>query len=85
MTVRVRWPIEPRLLSTEQAAGYCGLSAPTFRAECPVIPIRIRSRVLYDRAQIDRWVDSLAGEDPKSALGKNWPRLLDDDHAAEGH
>lgn len=85
MTARAHKAIEPRLLSTEQAASYCGLSAPTFQAECPVIPIRIRSRVLYDRAQIDRWVDSLARDEPKSASGKNWPRLLDDDRAPQGN
>ena len=83
MSSRVRLPLEPRLLSRDMAAAYCGVSVPTFEAWCPVIPIRESNRVLYDRAKIDRWLDSLGPEAPKSApdlAGK-----LRDAHAAQGH
>lgn len=76
--------LEPRLLSSEQAARYCGVSEPTFKGWCPVIPIRERNRVLYDRAKIDRWLDSLAPEDAKSAEDE-WAGKLRNAHAAQGH
>ena len=59
MAARVRLPLEPRLLSRELAAAYCGLSVPTFECTCPVRAVRVRSRVLYDRVAIDRWLDTL--------------------------
>lgn len=59
--------IEPRLLGCDAAASYCGLSVPTFRAACEVIPIKIRSRILYDRRAIDLWIDSLSSQGPHSA------------------
>lgn len=74
-------PIEPRLLSREQAATYCGLSVPTFEAQCPVPSLRIRSRVLYDRHRIDRWLDSLSPDSPKSGSGQDWGAKLDGPHA----
>lgn len=58
---------ERRMLSVEQAAEYCGLSANTFRARITVHPVQIGRRVLYDRAALDRWLDSLSGQD--SAAG----------------
>ena len=54
----------PRLLTKSQAAAYCGVSAHTFTAKCPVAPIslgkgdRLRR---YDVRQIDRWIDALGG------------------------
>lgn len=50
-------PNWPRLLSPDQAAAYCGVSAPTFAAWCPVEPLRLGKRVLYDRRKIDLWLD----------------------------
>lgn len=66
MVSRAGLQLEPRLLSRELAAGYCSLSVPTFEAECPVIPVRIRTRVLYDRLALDRWLDSLGPKQPES-------------------
>lgn len=74
--------IEPRLLSRELAAAYCGLSLPTFESECPVSPIRIRSRVLYDRAAIDRWLDSLSPAAVNPA--NNWLDRMDHADARAG-
>lgn len=78
MSARGRSRIEPRLLSREDAAAYCGLSVPTFEAECTVIPIKIRTRKLYDRLLIDLWIDSRGPAQPELKTGKEWLRLLDD-------
>lgn len=77
MSARARTQLEPRLLSKEEAASYCGLSFETFRSACPVIPIKIRSRVLYDRLAIDRWLDSLGSEHPDLPSGKAWLARLE--------
>jgi len=82
MTKAARRAVEPRLLSREQAATYCGVSAPTFVSECPVTPIKIRTRVLYDRRTLDRWLDSLSADEAKSLSREKWLALLDGDHAA---
>lgn len=76
-----RAPIEPRMLSRDQAANYCGVSVPTFEGWCPVIPIRERNRVLYDRAKIDRWLDSLSPNVPESAEDSDWAGKLENAHA----
>lgn len=75
--------IAPRLLSADAAADYCGISAPTFKAECPVIPIKIRTRVLYDRHEIDRWIDSRLPSQPKLSRDK-WLKRLEDVDADQG-
>jgi len=50
-----------RMLSTDQAAEYCGLSRNTFVERCPVKPVRISpGRVTYDRVALDQWLDSLS-------------------------
>ena len=85
MSSQGRVRIEPRLLSREQAANYCGLSLPTFQAECPVIPIKIRTRILYDRQEIDRWIDSKGPAQPELPTGKDWLRLLDNADADKGN
>lgn len=72
--------IQPRLLSRDEAATYCGVSVPTFVAECPVIPLKIRNRVLYDRKAIDLWLDSKLPAQP--TLGEtDWAGRLDGGHA----
>lgn len=85
MTARARQSVEPRLLSREQAAAYCGVSVPLFTSQCPVIPLKLRSRVLYDRTQIDRWLDTLSAHQPELPKGKDWLRRLDYAHANKGH
>lgn len=77
---RARLPLEPRLLSRELAASYCGVSIPTFEGACPVIPVKITNRVLYDRVALDRWLDSLGGPDAKLPA-EDWARRLRDAHA----
>lgn len=78
-----RQHLEPRLLSQEAAASYCGIGVELLKAECPVIPIKIRSRVLYDRRALDRWIDARAVTTPESGP-KHWLGQLDDAHAGKG-
>jgi hypothetical protein len=72
-----------RMLSRERAAAYCGVSVNHFDRECPVAPVRLGARVLYDRHRIDAWLDGLAGgadaapdpgRGPDDALVEEWDR-----------
>jgi hypothetical protein len=59
------------MLSRERAAAYCGVSVNHFDRECPVAPVRLGARVLYDRRRIDVWLDRLAdGADVASDPGR---------------
>lgn len=55
----------PRLLSTNLAAEYLGISATTFRQIAPKLTIlRCGRRVLYDREVLDQFVEKFqAGQD----------------------
>lgn len=50
-----------RLLNSEEAAGYCGMSMPTFKRLCTVRPLRFgegkRALLRYDRLSLDEWID----------------------------
>lgn len=81
MTARAQ--IVPRLLSQAEAAAYCGIGVDLLKAECPVIPIKIRSRVLYDRVALDRWIDARAVTTPESSPN-HWLDKLDHAHADKG-
>lgn len=58
-TVSLR--IQPyRLLKRAEAAHYCGRSAKTFEAQCPVRPIAMANGDrLWDVVDLDRWIDGL--------------------------
>jgi hypothetical protein len=77
-------PNWPRGLSLEQAAAYAGFSVATFRLRVPVAPIRAGCRVIYDRAEIDRWFDSQREAGQGAPTGKAWLKALKDAHAAQG-
>jgi len=59
--------IAPRLLGIDQTATYLGIAAKTIRNRIglkaknpfPVKPKRIGGRVLFDKKDLDRFVDSL--------------------------
>jgi predicted DNA-binding transcriptional regulator AlpA len=59
---------EKRLLNVEEAAAYLGLSrrtlyngvGPKSKTPFPVRAKRIGTRVLFDRQDLDRYIDSLA-------------------------
>lgn len=69
-----------RLLTAEEAASYCGVSAPTLRAHIRVSPVRIGNCVRYDVKELDRWLDSRRDSPPVS--GDDWLRLLDEGEGA---
>ena len=72
MAKAVRIPkLPPRMLSLPDAAAYCGVSGPTFKAHCPVKPIRLGERVLWDRERIDLWIDALSAPCSVGA-GTDW-------------
>jgi hypothetical protein len=51
--------IEKRMLRSTEAASYCGLSQVHFKSVCPVTPVELRPGAkLYDRHDLDRWIDS---------------------------
>jgi hypothetical protein len=53
-------PDWPRLLERPLAAAYLGISVGTFDT-LAISPVRVRSRVLYDRQVLDRYADQLVG------------------------
>lgn len=68
--------LPPRLLSREQAAEYVGVSPTAFDELVPgtmPAPTRLGRRVLWDRHQLDRVVDRLAGASASSAGGRGRP------------
>lgn len=68
-------PYWPRLLSREQAASYCGVSPNHFDAHCPIKSVRLGARRLWDRHQLDQWVDLLVGAGAPADEKRKW---LDD-------
>lgn len=69
--------LAPRLLSKCQAAAYCGVGSGLFASHCPVIPIKLGGRVLYDRVAIDKWIDARSSNAPESAPHNVWLERLD--------
>jgi len=49
-----------RCLSREQAAAYLGIGV-TLLAGLPVRPVRLGRRLLYDRVDLDAWLDEHKG------------------------
>jgi hypothetical protein len=54
-------PDWPRLMGVDLASAYVGLSANTLRSVGPK-PRAVGKRRLYDRTDLDRWADRLAGQ-----------------------
>lgn len=50
----------PRCLSREQAAAYLGIGV-TLLASLSVRPVRLGRRLLYDRVDLDAWLDEHKG------------------------
>lgn len=49
-----------RMLRTNEAADYCGISLKRFPMECTVVPVAMPNGVkLYDIQDLDAWIDSL--------------------------
>ncbi len=83
-----RTSLEPRLLTQGQAASYCGVAVSTFKQACPVEPIKLLDRIaLYDRFDLDRWLDSLSSFraiEAEGGLVQVW-RNVGDSGARKGH
>lgn len=77
---RPRPQVEPRLLSQQQAAAYCGVSVGMFKDRITIAPVALGRRRLYDREDLDRFIDSLKGGATRS--GRQWLEALDA-HAAK--
>lgn len=74
-------PDWPRLLSREQAAAYCGMSPPSFNEHVKVKPLSFGRRRLYDRRDLDAWIDSRR----ETRTGVDWLAAYDDHHAPSGN
>jgi hypothetical protein len=77
--VKASAKISPRLLTKEQAATYCGVSAATFSTVCPVAPIALnQSKKLrrYDLQLLDKWIDGLARAD--TLTDSDWLAKMDE-------
>ena len=73
--------IAPRLLTRKQAAGYCGVSVPTFTVLCPVKAIALgngKRLERYDIHSLDGWIDTLGSRG--ASYGKDWLATLDGEH-----
>lgn len=66
---------EKLLLTTPEAAEYCGVSEGTFRAHVKVAPVKIGSAVRYDRRELDRWAANQNRDTPQT--GDDWLERLD--------
>jgi len=65
----------------DEAAFYCGISAPTFAAVCPVVPVSLgpgKRLRRYDVRLLDKWIDDLRAKE--ASHGKDWLAALDEDH-----
>ncbi|AVX04276.1 hypothetical protein MXMO3_01751 [Maritalea myrionectae] len=69
-----------RLLSTDQAAAYCGMSPNHFKKHANVSPINFGNRILYDRKSLDEWIDQFKDSTPAPEL-----RGLGSDRANSAH
>ncbi len=56
-----RLPDWPRMMSRAVAAAYVGVSENHFAAHFPIQPVRLGKRKLYDKSEIDSYLDNLSG------------------------
>jgi hypothetical protein len=66
-------PLPPvRCLSKEQAAAYLGIGATLF-AELHVPHVRFGRRCVYDRVDLDAWLEDHKGERRRAGKESIWP------------
>ena len=58
---RSQLPQWPRLMNEEIASRYLSIGHNLLREKGPA-PVRLGHRVLWDRRDLDRWADELAGQ-----------------------
>jgi hypothetical protein len=76
---RLRYVPEPRRLTAQQAAAYLGYKTTDLLAEIPVkpralVPTGPGSAPMYDRVELDAWLDRLAGLSVPAAGGEQGGR-----------
>lgn len=49
---------EKRMMNEAEAASYCGLPAKHFKAVCPVNQVILGGRKVYDKRDLDQWIDT---------------------------
>jgi hypothetical protein len=56
-----RITLQPRMLTQEEAAEYCGVSVKAFKRACPVVATVIGESAIrrYDIRKLDEWLDRL--------------------------
>ena len=55
--------IDKRMYRETEAAEYTGVPHKSFRVFCPVQPVRMTPKLLlWDKRDLDLWIDSLKGE-----------------------
>lgn len=50
--------LDKRMLSASEAAFYCGLPEKHFKVICPVPTVRLANRPLYDKRDLDSWIEA---------------------------
>jgi len=60
MQIKVEYP-ERRLFDKKSAAEYCHIPPTRFDAICPIPPVKLHESLkpVYDRRDLDRWIDGL--------------------------
>ena len=74
--------IVPRLLTLAQTSAYCGVSARTLLAHCPIRPVSLgpgKRLERYDIRAIDNWIDTLGGHGTSSS--RDWLTVLERENA----
>jgi len=62
--------ITPRMLTTEQAAAYCGLSVNSFRAYVRIPPVNFGKSVRFDVRDLDDHLDSYRQSAPSRSFSE---------------
>ena len=69
---------EPRMLTQQQAAQYCGIGVIVFKDVCPVTPTAFRDGLRrYDRYKLDAWLDTLSSEKLQTVDRDEWLRSFE--------
>jgi hypothetical protein len=51
--------IEKRMMTESEAASYCSLPVKTFKGACPVRLVCLGGRSVYDKRDLDQWIDNV--------------------------
>ena len=70
-------PNWPRGLSLEQASAYVGISPSHFTRHVTVTPIGVGGRIIYDRQDLDRWLDLRGNRTQPFNFAGDWLGKLD--------